>query len=131
MNNINRDFLIKLSLLQQDFNYKIEELKKEYQDDITKYIEKQNFNYTIVNKEKIDTILNKYKKSKKHYFYSYNTLVSNYIDAYNRKAQKSQTRWFIEIAVNHPDKINNFLALHKDILFNTYEKILLKIGYHI
>ena len=127
-NEILSNFDFKLNEIKTKFNYEIENLRNEYKDILQKNFDSYD-KYELINDIEINKIKSKYKIKTKHLYYSYSCLVDNFLYANSKKSIKSKTRWFTEICVNYPNKVNEFIYIHRSELCSNYEKILFKLNF--
>ena len=140
---LEKAFYSKLHSIQKDFDTKIMELKSEFvnnvnsillQNDIKTIVNNNqivllDFNYILTDDTNIERLKSKYKKSTRHYYCSYNILVDKYLIAFKNDKKKAIVKCFAQILAYYPDELNKFLSIHKNSLFDGYEKVLFKYGF--
>jgi len=139
LDKLEEEFNLKLDAIHKEFEEKMSNLRLEFSQrlkpkkDITKLEPivkvKSPFGYELVDIPKVEEKKLQYGKSNHHYYYSYNTLVQNYLDAYKQHKRNGAVRWFRQILVYFPTEVNNFLGAWEKFLIEDYKQQLEDLGY--
>jgi len=138
INELELEFNSKLSELKREFNDRISALKLEFAErlknpekkHVVEPVKTNKFYYTLVDSTAVDSLKLNYSQSSRHYHYSFNTLVQNYLESYPNK-RKSSVRWFKQILIYYPNDVNRFLESFESKLIEDYRDILVSMGYEI
>lgn len=128
---IEQELSWKLEFLRVEYESKVAALKREYADKLyaTGSGTKRVATYTLLDSSVVDEMKESYKRSSRFYYYSYNTLIQKYTDAFRIGKRNGSVRWFRQAAVWYPDKVNQFLDTCSGCLLDDYHDILLLLGY--
>lgn len=114
-----REFILDVSdMLPHNYNSKHNCILTE---DKTYYIK----DFSFIEKEK-----KRFQKSKNHYFYSFNNLISRYTEAYTNGKKKGMSRWFRQALIYYPNKVNELVNTLNGSLLDGYDEILGELGFY-